>query len=185
MGTEWQDLLTRLTEMSHSHAAVYEALELAGKSYATAEADKKRALARLADAEKLIVSINADRQALARRSAGAKPWADLAYSMWALLLTVEDSSSSSWAMARDQLRQRLNKALGATGAVFGPDADEHGPACSWPDGACIGHPVFQDGYPRVRVPENAGKHPGESAETGANQDWREPVAHRGESWEGQ
>lgn len=50
--------------------------------------------------------------------------------------------------------------------LFGRDAGpewHHAGACSWPERACTGHVTS---YPPVQVPENTGKHPGESTETG-------------------
>lgn len=52
------------------------------------------------------------------------------------------------------------------GALFGRDAGlewHHEGSCSWPERACTGH---LPSYPPVRVPENTGKHPAESGETG-------------------
>lgn len=54
------------------------------------------------------------------------------------------------------------------GAVFGAEAGpewHHGGSCSWPERACTGHVTS---YSPVQVPENTGKHPEESTETGAD-----------------
>lgn len=56
-------------------------------------------------------------------------------------------------------------------ALFGRDAGPewlHAGACSWPERACTGHVTS---YQPVQVPENTGKHPGESGETGSNADF--------------
>jgi hypothetical protein len=53
-----------------------------------------------------------------------------------------------------------------TGVLFGRDAGVewlHEGPCSWPERPCTGH---MTSYSPVRVPENTGKHPAESGETG-------------------
>lgn len=147
------------------------------------EADARDAAAELgrAFAEQTLVLVKArrERDSLARRL--AVRWeaqsAAVALVQYALHLRMHGErapgGTETWAefdrRAEEFLRSLPGGWDGETvpGALFGADAGEpwqHGGVCSWPERACTGH---LPSYPPVQVPENTGKHPGESGETGA------------------
>lgn len=93
-------------------------------------------------------------------------WADLAYDMWSLLCTSQAiEGQGDWEQEKGRLRQRLYELLAAAPAPPGPDV-----SVEWREPVAH-HP--EPGYSPVRVPENTGKHPRESAETYTDADGNE------------
>lgn len=127
------------------------------------------------------------------------PWVDLAYDMWALLqnsqaIEAQDDWEREKKRIGDKLKSIVNgprmwprlsspprdvrRVVSASGTMWVRASSHYWKSPGYEQGvtwAQVLHwgPVTEDlSYSPVRVPENTGKHPGDSSETGTNTDIR-------------